>query len=978
MSPPRTSLLPPPGFGGGGLLVASARQRDELILAGAPRPRTVQSFLRRAFDRASGGLGLADEAFCRLAAERALLEVAHERGRDAPLAHLSPAFHRTFGHLRRAGVSVAQLRACGTTRGRLVADVFERFDALVARAGCVDEREIGHFLSLHAEAWVGGAGGPLVIAGRLAFDRSDLAWLSALERSGRAGRGAALLLPAGGVLAGEDPFEPVEARLWSRAGEPNEAPLIVHAELGAGPGLEIVEAGDVASEARAVAWYALRALDAGASPERVVVAAASGEAALADALRQAFDEAGLAFDDPRPPSARAGGGAVGLLGLLRLAGGPVTRSALADALTNPAIDARRWAGSDDAAAARRRLLEAAQSLRGVPVAADATGEGFVRWLRERSFRSGGGSEYAVIERVVADLRALRAAPTRRAMLERLAGLVRPLGLDLPPAEALAHALAGGGGAALRALSEGQRAVGALLEAAGRVRRAASLLGSEDEPVEAGALAAELEGALAGLPPEAGAARAGALSWCEPRDAVGAAADLVLVAGATSALEREAAAAADSLLDEATLAALPPALRPAGGAEAALIAHGELAWLLAGAPRAVVTYAALDAAGRPAAPATFVRMAGGGRGPDRRVPSSRVDRRSLLVGGRAARLRELALGAARPTEAVAARAAIEAAREAFFLDPSLAPSPFDGDATAAGAHAAELVGGHPGRPLAVTALESAARCRFVAFFRSALRLQRDADIEEASDRREYGELVHEALAFAFEALRREPAGATPEARRQAALEAAEQVLIPQHYAGQLRRYTVRRVRRAVAAVVDEYLASSSGWRFFAAEQGFGEGEGRGWAPLEVAHRGEQIWLRGRIDRLDHAPERSALRAVDYKTGASVAPRKDWGVFAFQPVFYAQAAARELGATELSAAYLSARERVLWRPAEKNQRLEPEALERAAERAVGLVRELRRGHFPPRPADPGFCDRCEAREVCRRPPFAPPPPPPDEAP
>ncbi|HEU4535351.1 MAG TPA: PD-(D/E)XK nuclease family protein, partial [Polyangiaceae bacterium] len=425
-------------------------------------------------------------------------------------------------------------------------------------------------------------------------------------------------------------------------------------------------------------------------------------------------------------------------------------------------------------------------------------------------------------------------------------------------------------------------------------------------------------------------------------------------------------------------ALPPWLRPASGAEAAIAAHAELAWLLACAPRSVVTYASLDAAGRPAAPASFVRMAGGGRAPDRRVPASRVDRRSLLVGARAARLRELALGAAAPGAEVAARAAVEAAREGFFLDPGAPASAHDGDASGAGEHVAELVGGHEGRPLAVTALEGAAKCRFVAFFRSALRLQRDADIEEASDRREYGELVHDALAHAFEKMHREPAGTPPEGLRAVALEAAEAVLIPQHHAGQLRRYTVRRVRRAVAAVVDEYLASSSGWRFFAAEKGFGEGEAGGWAPLEVSWQGERVWLRGRIDRLDHAPERAALRAVDYKTGAAVSPRKDWGVYAFQPVFYAQAGARELGATELSAAYLSAREKVLWKPAEKNQRLEPEAFERAAERAVGLVRELRRGHFAPRPADPSFCDRCEAREVCRRPPFAPPPPPPDEAP
>jgi ATP-dependent helicase/nuclease subunit B len=968
--------MPPPGFGAGGVLVASARQRDELLLLGAPRPQTLRSFLGRAFERASGGLGLADEAFCRLATERALLAVAQERGRDAPLAHLTPAFHRTFGQLRRAGVGPAQLAACGTARGRLVADVLERFDALLARAGCVDERQIGHFLSREAGPWLG-AGGPLVVAGKLAFDRADLAWVSALDRAGGGEGGVALLLPSGGVLGGDDPFEPLEARAWGRAGEPNDAPLIVHAELEAGAAPEIVEAGDMASEARAVAWYVLRALEEGASPERIFVASASGEGAPADALRQAFDEAGLAFVDPLPPSSQVGGAAAGLIGLLRLAGGPVTRSALADMLTNPAIDGRRWAGLDDAAAARRRLLEAAQSLRGVPVSADATGEGFVRWLRERSARSGQRSEYGIVERLVADLRTLRAAPTRRAMLDRLGALVRPLGLDLPPAEALGHALAGGGSAAaLRALAEGQRAFASLLEAIGRVRRAAALLGGEDEPVEAGALASEIEGALSALPPGERCMRAGAISWCEPGDALGVAADFVVVTGATSALEREAAASADSLLDEATLAALPPALRPGGGAEAALVTHAELAWLIAGAPRAVVTYASLDAAGRPAAPASFVRMAGRGRGPDRRVPSSRVDRRSLLVGERASRLRALALGRALPSEGVAARAAIEATREAFFLDPGVPPSPFDGDATGAGAHVAELVGGHAGRPLAVTALEGAAKCRFVAFFRSALRLQRDADIEEASDRREYGELVHEALAYAFEALRREPAGAPAEALRAAALEAAEGVLIPQHYAGQLRRYTVRRVRRTVAAVVDEYLASASGWRFFAAEQGFGEGEGRGWAPLEVVFRGEQVYLRGRIDRLDHAPERAALRAVDYKTGASVAPRKDWGVFAFQPVFYAQAAARELGATELSAAYLSARERVLWRPAEKNQRLEPEAFERAAERAVGLVREIRRGHFAPRPADPGFCDRCEAREVCRRPPFAPPPP--EEAP
>src|SRR5262249_42881244 len=126
------------------------------------------------------------------------------------------------------------------------------------------------------------------------------------------------------------------------------------------------------------------------------------------------------------------------------------------------------------------------------------------------------------------------------------------------------------------------------------------------------------------------------------------------------------------------------------------------------------------------------------------PLSLAEARLAWLAGAGARALDLAPEAAR-------RAAVERRREEFFYDPARVTGDLvgqiEGDPALAAVLAEET---GASRPLAVTALERAARCPFQGFASIVLRARDVEDRAELPDAREQGSLVHEALAAAFRA------------------------------------------------------------------------------------------------------------------------------------------------------------------------------------------------------------------------------------
>src|SRR6185436_10714766 len=100
------------------------------------------------------------------------------------------------------------------------------------------------------------------------------------------------------------------------------------------------------------------------------------------------------------------------------------------------------------------------------------------------------------------------------------------------------------------------------------------------------------------------------------------------------------------------------------------------------------------------------------------PSSVLDPRARPLSARAAELVALSQGNATSDGDLARRVAIEQARLEFFLDPRLAATAVSGAIATSdprwAAHLERAIGGTVERPIAATAVERAAGCRFAAF------------------------------------------------------------------------------------------------------------------------------------------------------------------------------------------------------------------------------------------------------------------------
>lgn len=125
----------------------------------------------------------------------------------------------------------------------------------------------------------------------------------------------------------------------------------------------------------------------------------------------------------------------------------------------------------------------------------------------------------------------------------------------------------------------------------------------------------------------------------------------------------------------------------------------------------------------------------------------------------------------------------------------------------------------------------------------------------------------------------------------------------------------------------------------------------------ARIGDDLMLRGYVDRLDVAPD-GALRVVDYKTGRAPSPAFE-GKALFQMKFYALVLWKTRGVVprRLQLMYLGDGQKVIYDPDEADLR--------ATERKIGALwaairSAAERGNWPASPSK--LCDWCDHKAVC----------------
>ncbi|MEO6603695.1 MAG: PD-(D/E)XK nuclease family protein, partial [Polyangiaceae bacterium] len=557
----------------------------------------------------------------------------------------------------------------------------------------------------------------------------------------------------------------------------------------------------------------------------------------------------------------------------------------------------------------------------------------------------------VAERVLSALLArferLRKPSTRRAFRDGWRDLFSELGLLTASRRGLSQAIRyaeRSDQAPLSALGENARAGRAIDLALERVVTAAELLKLAEESLELSDFYDEFATALASVGPSQGAGRAGTLRVARPAEVAGLDWDVLIVCRAASSTLDWQSASSDGVLDADLLDQLPASARPLGAADRALFTRFALAHALSRAQRSVVTWAKRDARGGSGASRLVMNL----KPEDTRVePASPLDPGAQRV-----------LAVPEPSAEVRARAHLELARQAFYGNPD---SPLDFGNGAAGP-LDQWVGGDVTRPLALTQLERYARCGFLGFSGVVLRAVRDDAVGDGLSARERGTLIHEALAVALTGTRARFGSADLAELEREALSRAEAFLNEQ-VSSKLRGAALSAALEDVAALLRWSFANSDGVWFAEAERAFGNGEQ--WAALPVGDH----FVSGRIDRIDSNSDGGAVRVIDYKTG-TVRLTGEHGDQLLQPWLYAQKVAQQYGASRVSSGYLSLqRRKPEWKAALEASTPDSAEIREKLARAEELIVSLRGGRVPARPAVPGSCARCDARDICRRPLSAP---------
>jgi ATP-dependent helicase/nuclease subunit B len=930
------------------VLVASERHAEHEAARGA-HALTLREFATRVLEASAPGQREASLETTRLLARRTLA------GQPADLAL---AVDEALGQLRRAGVEPTELARSTGSRGALLSDTLRRSNTRLAELGLRDQRQ---------NAWLAAAalGSTSVrelegiqrvrVRGIAHWDNGDLALVEALHHrlSSRAGAGVSIELPTAQEYLGQalrDAVAQSASRLEQRWSSAADHPELEFAEARAdSKPPTVIQAAHEASEARAVARTVLEALERGAALDRIAVVPVDAADAFLEPLRAELMAARVPFSEAwaRPTSSAPEAHAA--LELLRLAQGPLLRDSLVDVLRVPDL---RLDG----------LLQApprvnfVDVLARLPVRVDRTGRELLAALETRRRRTPAEQErdhealrvaQAVLSALLARFAQLRQASTRRVFRDRWRDLFSELGLLTASRRGLAQGIRYGERAdlaPLSALGENARAGRAIDLALERVVSAAELLELADESLELAEFYQEFASALGSVGPSQGAGRAGTLRVARPTEVAGLDWDLLIVCRAASSTLDWQSASSDGVLDADLIEQLPANKRPLGAAERALFTRVALAQALSRAQRSVVTWAKRDARGGSGASRLVMNL----KPEDTRVePASPLDPGAQRV-----------VAAPRPTPEVQARAALELARQAFYANPD---SPLDFGNGSAGP-LARWVGGGLDRPLALTQVERYARCGFLGFSGVVLRAVRDDAVGDGLSARERGTLIHEALAVALTGTRARFGSADLAELEREALARAEAFLRDQ-VSSKLRGAALTAALDDVAALLRWSFANSDGIWFAEAERAFGSGEA--WAALAVGEH----FVSGRIDRIDSNSDGSSVRIIDYKTG-KVQLSGEHGEQLLQPWLYAQKVAQEYGAASVSSGYLSlARRKPEWKAAVEASSPDGPQITEKLVRAEQLIVSLRSGRVPARPAVPGSCSKCDARDICRRPLSAP---------
>jgi len=934
------------------VLVPSERHAEYFAAARGRRVLSLAEFAQRLCEAAEPELRETAPETTRLVAGQVL------PGQPAALAL---AVDEALGQLRRAGTLPEDLARVSTARSGMLRSALERTSARLSEYRLRDHRE-NAWLAARALARVSipdlADVKQVRVRGLSHWENGDLTLLEALHRKLRAsgGGGVVIELPSVPKSLGaplHQAAEQLAGSLEQRWAEELDHPELVFVEArpDAHPP-QVIEAAHEASEARAVARAVLDSLARGTSLDRIAIVPVDAAEAFLEPLRAELTAAKVPFSEAWSRPASSAPEAHAALELLRLAQGPLLRDSLVDVLRVPDLELKTLLGDSHGQLSSTAFVDVIARL---PVRVDRSGRELLAALeserqrcdpkRERSLAAIRTAEL-VLAGLLARFERLREASTRRLFRERARELFAELGLLTASRRALTQAIAYAEAldhAPLAALGQNARAGRAIDLALERVVSAAELLRMAEERLNLREFCDEFALALASVGPNQGAGRAGTLRIAGPAAVAGLDWDLLIVCRAASSTLDWQSASSDSVLDADLLEQLPRARRPRTAAERASFTRLALATALSRARQSLVTWATRDARGRSGASRLVMNLDA-----DVRVePASPLDPKA----GRA-------LALATPSPEVRARAALEARRQEFYADPDAV---LDFDNGIAGP-LERWVGGDADRPIALTLLERYARCGFLGFSGLVLRAGQDDIIGDGLSARERGSLIHEALAIALEGTRASFATRDLQELEREAFARAE-AFLRSRISSNLRGAALRAALEDVAALLRWSFANSDGIWFAEAERAFGNGEA--WSALAVG----DYFVSGRIDRIDSNSDGSNVRIVDYKTG-SVRLTGEHGEQLLQPWIYARKVADEYHAARISSGYLSLqRRKPEWRAAVEDSEPAAPAIADKLARTEQLITLLRAGRIPARPALPGSCTRCDARDICRRPLSAP---------
>jgi ATP-dependent helicase/nuclease subunit B len=1012
-------------------VVPSERHVERVALAGhAAETRT--RLRLRLLEALAPDVVLASRLEARLALAGALARIAPADPLLAPLARdggaawtrTVDAIDRAIGALRSAGTRLETLatveraggtagRRAGTLRASLVA-----LDAELGRAKLSDARAtaqlLGDALSRASPTAVARAVGAPRLAARwiVEWSASDVAWWRALDLAlTRTGGGARIELPTFDQALDpgreRDVLEIVAddvARALDGAPEPMRVDAALGDLRGAGEVPSVVRArvtlrhaADAEAQARAVVDAVRDALERGAAVEEIAVAVPRIDDESLGPLRRALEEAGIVAHDPRGDSPGASGIVASALDALALASRGLPRADVAALLRSRYVDPRRVAGEEDRARAVASSLDLARALEQTPTAsapdpasALAATARIAAPARGASSASNADARAALAGRVASILTRASSAGTRAEHVAAARAVWSDLGLDPSRGRGARDTLAsdapasGIARAELRGMARDGHAWELLLAALDAYEASAVRLGVAHAKVEGAVFRDEIAGALEASASPPGGARAGAVRIARLPELSGERLALLVVLDANDGV-LPGAGAGDALLSDAlttALRTLDPGAAPTAPAVQSARELAGLALAACHAQRVVLAYRARDEQGALLAPAPIVAWL------ERGGVARTVWRASPLDGAPTTAAEVCLQALARdPSGAFALRpraarlAQIERARESFFESSAAVADDVVGrlgPSDALGAVLAHDTGGAD-RPLAITSLESLARCAFQGYASQVLRARERHAVRELPDARESGTLVHEALAAAFKATEAmwavRPRDA--DAIRARALDAVDALVRADDAGSVLRRLALARLREGVLAVIDWSLADEA-WDFALAEQRFGDPDAASWPALRIDDGVTALALRGSIDRVDVGHHRAAVRAIDYKSSKAAveAGMKNLGETVFQIALYARVAAAAKVARELDGLYVPTQKRdvaamrtrdafaALW--AELH---EPDGGRARIEgRALAIVRGVREGALHPRPSDPRACDHCALSGGCRKPRFA----------